>query len=242
MSASNGHGVEVVIEHVRKSFEGGLIRSLEDVNLRIEPGEFISLMGPSGSGKSTLLNLIGALDRPDSGSISVGARRIEDLRNPAEYRAEIVGFVFQLHHLIPTLSALENVQMPMLGRHHSRKAREARARELLNEVGLSHRLNANPGTLSGGERQRVTIARALANRPRLLLADEPTGALDSVTGVRIMALLQKLREQYQMTTLVVTNDVAIAAIADRAYRMRDGRVEPLDEPPTPGAERQPEQA
>jgi putative ABC transport system ATP-binding protein len=242
VNESNGNGVEVAVEHVRKSFEGGLIRSLEDVNLRIEPGEFVSLMGPSGSGKSTLLNLIGALDRPDSGSIRVGARRIENLRNPVEYRAEIVGFVFQLHHLIPTLSALENVQMPMLGRHHPRKAREARAHELLNEVGLSHRLNANPGTLSGGERQRVAIARALANRPRLLLADEPTGALDSVTGVRIMALLQKLREQYQMTTLVVTNDVAIAAIADRAYRMRDGRVEPLDEPPTPGAERQPEQA
>ena len=242
MSASNGHGVEVVIEHVRKSFEGGLIRSLEDVSLHIEPGEFVSLMGPSGSGKSTLLNLIGALDRPDSGSINVGTHQIENLRNPSEYRAGVVGFVFQLHHLIPTLSALENVQVPMLGRHHSRKERETRARELLNEVGLSHRLNANPGTLSGGERQRVAIARALANRPCLLLADEPTGALDSVTGQRIMLLLQRLREQYQMTTLVVTNDVAVAATADRAYRMRDGCVEPLDEPPTPGARPQPAQA
>lgn len=227
MSASKEHGVEVAIEHVRKSFEGGLIRSLEDVTLRIEPGEFVSLMGPSGSGKSTLLNLIGALDKPDSGSITVGERRIENLHNPSEYRAGVVGFVFQLHHLIPTLSALENVQMPMLGRRHARKAREARARELLNEVGLSHRLNANPGTLSGGERQRVAIARALANRPRLLLADEPTGALDSVAGERIMALLKRLREQYQMTTLVVTNDAAVGAAADRAYRMRDGRVEPI---------------
>lgn len=227
MSASKEHGVEVAIEHVRKSFEGGLIRSLEDVTLRIEPGEFVSLMGPSGSGKSTLLNLIGALDKPDSGSITVGERRIENLHNPSEYRAGVVGFVFQLHYLIPTLSALENVQMPMLGRRHARKAREARARELLNEVGLSHRLNANPGTLSGGERQRVAIARALANRPRLLLADEPTGALDSVAGERIMALLKRLREQYQMTTLVVTNDAAVGAAADRAYRMRDGRVEPI---------------
>ena len=239
MSASNGQGVEVVIEHVRKSFEGGLIRSLEDVTLHIEPGEFVSLMGPSGSGKSTLLNLIGALDRPDAGSISVGTHRIENLRNPSEYRAGVVGFVFQLSNLIPTLSALENVQLPMLGRHHSRKEREARARELLEEVGLSHRVNANPGTLSGGERQRVAIARALANRPCLLLADEPTGALDSANGERIMALLKRLREQYQMTILVVTNDVAVAAAADRAYRMRDGRVEPIDEPLTPGARRRP---
>lgn len=242
MSTSNGHGVEVVIEHVRKSFEGGLIRSLEDVTLRIEPGGFVSLMGPSGSGKSTLLNLIGALDKADSGSITVGGRRLENLRSPSEYRAVVVGFVFQLSNLIPTLTALENVQLPMLGRRRPRKEREARAKELLEEVGLSHRLNANPGTLSGGERQRVAIARALANRPCLLLADEPTGALDSVTGVRIMALLQKLREQYQMTTLVVTNDVAVAANADHSYRMRDGRVEPLDQPPTPVAEPRPEQA
>jgi len=239
VSASNGHGVKVVIEHVRKSFEGGLIRSLEDVTLHIAPGEFVSLMGPSGSGKSTLLNLIGALDRPDSGSISVGTYRVENLRNPSEYRAGVVGFVFQLSNLIPTLSALENVQLPMLGRHHSRKEREARASELLEQVGLSHRLNANPGTLSGGERQRVAIARALANRPCLLLADEPTGALDSVTGMLIMTLLQRLREQYQMTTLVVTNDVGVAAAADRGYRMRDGCVEPIDEPPTPGAKRRP---
>ena len=242
MSANNGHGVAVTVEHVRKSFEGGLIRSLEDVTLQIEPGEFVSLMGPSGSGKSTLLNLIGALDKPDSGSIRVGAQQIESLRNPSEYRAGVIGFVFQLSNLIPTLSALENVQLPMLGRHNSRKEREARAQDLLEEVGLSHRLDANPGTLSGGERQRVAIARALANRPCLLLADEPTGALDSVTGERIMLLLQRLREQHQMTTLVVTNDVGVAAAADRAYRMRDGRVEPLDQPPTPYAGPPPERA
>ncbi|MGA9762110.1 MAG: ABC transporter ATP-binding protein [Gaiellaceae bacterium] len=242
MSANSGKGVQVVVEHVRKSFEGGLIRSLEDVTMGIEPGEFVSLMGPSGSGKSTLLNLIGALDKPDSGSIRVGSHRIESLSNPSEYRAGVVGFVFQLSNLIPTLSALENVQVPMFGRHHSRKERETLARELLEEVGLSHRLDANPGTLSGGERQRVAIARALANRPCLLLADEPTGALDSVTGERIMLLLKRLREQHQMTTLVVTNDVVVAAAADRAYRMRDGRVEPLDQPPTPAAEPQPERA
>jgi putative ABC transport system ATP-binding protein len=238
----SGSGVEVVITHVRKSFEGGLIRSLEDVSLRIEPGEFVSLMGPSGSGKSTLLNLIGALDRPDSGTIVVGGRSIESLRDRSDYRANIVGFVFQLHNLIPTLNALENVQVPMLGHTHSRREREERARRLLTEVGLAHRLHANPGTLSGGERQRVAIARALANNPCLLLADEPTGALDSVTGERIMKLLKGLRDQHHMTTLVVTNDVAVGAAADRAYRIRDGRVEAITEPLTPDAGLRPEPA
>jgi ABC-type lipoprotein export system ATPase subunit len=212
------------------------------VSLQIKPGEFVSLMGPSGSGKSTLLNLIGALDRPDSGSIVVGGRRIDGMENSSEYRATVVGFVFQLHNLIPTLNALENVQVPMLGHHRSRKVREERARELLTEVGLSHRLHANPGTLSGGERQRVAIARALANRPCLLLADEPTGALDSVTGERIMALLKRLRDQHQMTTLVVTNDPAVGAAADRVYRIRDGRVEPITEPLIPASAPRPEQA
>lgn len=218
-------GVEVVVEHVRKGFENGLIRSLEDVSLRIDPGEFVSLIGPSGSGKSTLLNLIGALDRPDGGRIVVGENDLSQLNSPSRYRAEIVGFVFQSHNLIPTLNALENVQVPMLGRGLSRKRREQRARELLTQTGLAHRLHAYPATLSGGERQRVAIARALANRPCLLLADEPTGALDSATGERIMALLESLRRKYRMTILAVTNDMATAAGADRTLRMHDGRVE-----------------
>jgi putative ABC transport system ATP-binding protein len=234
-SANGGHGVEVVVEHVRKGFEGGLIRSLEDVSLRIEAGEFVSLIGPSGSGKSTLLNLIGALDRPDAGYIAVGGHRLEQLRHPSRYRADIVGFVFQFHNLITTLNALENVQVPLLGKRLPRKERERRARELLSEVDLGHRLNAYPGTLSGGERQRVAIARALANHPCLLLADEPTGSLDSASGERIMDLLKGLRDQYQMTVLVVTNDLATAATADRTLRMRDGRVEEVDGPATPAA-------
>ena len=235
VSTTGGHGVEVVVEHVRKGFEGGLISSLEDVSLRIEPGEFVSLIGPSGSGKSTLLNLIGALDRPDAGYIAVGGHRLEQLRHPARYRGDIVGFVFQFHNLITTLNALENVQVPLLGKSLSRKEREQRARDLLTEVDLAHRLNAYPGTLSGGERQRVAIARALANRPCLLLADEPTGSLDSAAGELIMALLKGLRDQYQMTILVVTNDLATAAAADRTLRMRDGRVEEVDGPVTPAA-------
>ncbi len=215
-------GAAVVVEGVRKSFEGGRVRALEDVSLRVEPGELVVLTGPSGCGKSTLLNLIGALDRPDAGSIRVDGESLERLLDPAEYRAATVGFVFQFHHLIPTLSALENVQVPMLGRGLGRAQREARARELLAEVGLAERDDAYPTTLSGGERQRVAIARALANGPRLLLADEPTGALDRETGERILELLQGLRERHGTTILLVTNDDEVAAHADRTLRLRDG--------------------
>ena len=217
-------GVEVVVHHVSKSFEGGKIRALEDVTFQIEPGEFVSLTGPSGCGKSTLLNLIGLLDRPDAGSISVGGTPLERLEDASEYRATTVGLVFQFHNLIMTLSAIENVQVPMIGRER-RAERERRARELLAEVGLSHRVRASASTLSGGERQRVAIARALANRPRLLLADEPTGALDSETGAQILHLLKTLREQRGVTTLLVTNDPDVAASADRILRLRDGRIE-----------------
>jgi putative ABC transport system ATP-binding protein len=214
-------GVAVVVEHVRKGFEGGRIHALEDVSLRIEPGELVALTGPSGCGKSTLLNLIGALDRPDAGEIRVGDEDVGRLDDPSRYRAETVGFVFQFHNLMTTLTALENVQVPMLG-HGSRGAREQRARDLLVEVGLGERMNSYPPTLSGGERQRVAIARALANGPRLLLADEPTGALDSETGAQILDLLRRVREEHGMTVLLVTNDDGVAAQAERVLRIRDG--------------------
>jgi putative ABC transport system ATP-binding protein len=217
-------GVEVTIEGVSKAFEEGRIQALVDVSLRLEPGDFVSLTGPSGCGKSTLLNLIGALDLPDSGSIVVGGRHLEALDNPADYRAGTVGFVFQFNNLIPTLTALENVQVPMFGRGLSRSRREERAHELLEECALPHRLQSYPATLSGGERQRVAIARALANDPPLLLADEPTGALDSATGGQIVELLLALREQRGMTILLVTNDGDVAETADRMLRLRDGRV------------------
>jgi putative ABC transport system ATP-binding protein len=217
-------GAEVVVEHVAKAFEVGRIAALEDVSFRIAPGELVALTGPSGSGKSTLLNLIGALDRPDRGSIVVDGRRLEELDDPAAYRAGVVGFVFQFHNLIPTLSALENVQIPMIGRNSSRGERQARARSLLDEVGLARRVNARPSVLSGGERQRVAIARALANEPRLLLADEPTGSLDSETGAQVLRLLRRLREEHGMTILLVTNDRGVAAESDRVLRLLDGRV------------------
>jgi putative ABC transport system ATP-binding protein len=214
-------GAEVVVENVVKAFEGGAIRALDGVSFRIDANEFVALTGPSGCGKSTLLNVIGLLDRPDSGSITVGGEALERVSDAAEYRASTVGFVFQFHHLVPTLNALENVQVPMLGRR-SRSERTARARALLAEVGLSQRELSRPGTLSGGERQRVAIARALANEPRLLLADEPTGALDSETGAQVLELLVRLREGYETTVLMVTNDEVAAAAADRRLGLRDG--------------------
>jgi putative ABC transport system ATP-binding protein len=230
-------GVEVAVEGVSKSFEGGRIRALVDATFRLEPGDFVSVTGPSGGGKSTLLNLIGALDRPDSGSIVVGGERLEALENPSEYRAATVGFVFQFHHLIPTLNALENVQLPMMGRGVGRADRERRAKTLLEDCAIGHRAAASPGTLSGGERQRVAIARALANGPRLLLADEPTGALDSTTGDQIVELLVGLRDRRGMTILLVTNDEEVAEVADRTLRIRDGRVEPKSAPTTASAPR-----
>ncbi|HET7566843.1 MAG TPA: ABC transporter ATP-binding protein [Gaiellaceae bacterium] len=215
------NGAAVTVEHVRKSFEGGRIGALEDVSLQLAPGEIVALTGASGSGKSTLLNLIGALDRPDAGSIHVGGEDVTHLEDAAAYRATTVGFVFQFHNLIATLTALENVQVPMIGRR-GRAEREQRARELLAEVGLAHRVASYPPTLSGGERQRVAIARALANEPRVLLADEPTGALDSETGGQIIDLLRRVRDEHGTTILLVTNDDAVAAEADRTLRIRDG--------------------
>jgi len=221
-------GADVRVSHVRKSFEGGRIRALEDVTLSLDAGELVALTGPSGCGKSTLLNLIGALDRPDAGEILVGGRDVAHLDDPARYRARTVGFVFQFHHLITTLNAHENVQVPMFGLH-GRAERERRARELLGEVGLAERARSYPPTLSGGERQRVAIARALANEPRLLLADEPTGALDSDTGAQIVELLRGVRDEHGTTILLVTNDDRVAAQADRVLRIRDGSLSESEE-------------
>ncbi|MDE3191988.1 MAG: ABC transporter ATP-binding protein [Acidobacteriota bacterium] len=222
-------GAQVDVGHVRKSFEGGRIKALEDVSLHLDAGELVALTGPSGGGKSTLLNLIGSLDRPDAGEIVVGGLDVTRLDDPARYRAETVGFVFQFHNLITTLNAVENVQIPMLGTR-PRAERERRAHALLDEVGLGDRVRSYPPTLSGGERQRVAIARALANDPRLLLADEPTGALDSTTGGQILDLIRRVRDEHGTTILMVTNDDGVAAQADHVLQMRDGTLSSADEP------------
>jgi putative ABC transport system ATP-binding protein len=228
----------IEVAHVAKSFEGGRIRALDDVSFTVADGELLALTGPSGCGKSTLLNLIGALDRPDEGEIRVGGEDLARLSDSSRYRAETIGFVFQFHNLISTLTALENVQVPMLGRT-SRAEREHRARDLLEEVGLAARMRSYPPTLSGGERQRVALARALANEPSVLLADEPTGALDSETGAQIVALLRRVRDEHGTTILLVTNDDAVAAQADRVLRLRDGRLAATSEPATAPLQRQP---
>jgi putative ABC transport system ATP-binding protein len=217
--------VDVVVDRVTKSFEGGRVIALDGVSVELAAGEFAAVVGPSGCGKSTLLNLIGALDVPDAGTIEVGGTDLNHLPDPASYRASTVGFVFQFHHLIATLDARENVQVPMIGRGLPRRKRVAKADELLRACAIEHRATASPRTLSGGERQRVAIARALTNDPKLLLADEPTGALDSVTGAQIVELLLRLRAERGMTIVLVTNDDTVAGVADRTLRIRDGRVD-----------------
>jgi ABC-type lipoprotein export system ATPase subunit len=222
-AAGRRAGAEVVVEKVSKSYDGRIV-AVRDASLRIHPGEFVSLSGPSGCGKSTLLNLIGSLARPDSGSIAVDGVAVQDLRSPADYRRTTVGFVFQLHHLLPMLSAGGNVEVPLIGSGLGRRERRERARELLGEVGLAERVDHLAEQLSGGERQRVAVARALANRPRLLLADEPTGALDSESSKRVLDLLAVLSGRHGMTMLVVSYDPEVGRHSDRTLRMADGRI------------------
>jgi putative ABC transport system ATP-binding protein len=208
---------------VTKTYDGR-IQALRDVSLHLEPGEFVALTGPSGSGKSTLLQLIGGLDHPDSGDVRVDAISVPELKHPAAFRRDVIGFVFQLHYLLPHLSARANVELAMIGNGDNRAARAARARQLLGEVGLGDRTEDLPSELSGGERQRIAVARALANSPRLLLADEPTGALDTQTGARVLDLMEALRERRGMTMLVVSYDPAVAERAGRELHLRDGQL------------------
>ena len=226
--ADDRHGARVVVEHVRREHPGGIV-AVADVSLTLEPGEFVVLTGPSGSGKTSFLSIVGALDRPTSGRIVVdGAPLATSSDQLARYHREVVGFVFQHHHLLAHLPACANVELPMLGAGIGRRERRERAADLLREVGLAHRLDEAAGHLSGGERQRVALARALANDPRLLLADEPTGSLDSESTQRVLDLLEAVRERRGMTLMVVTYEPLIGRGADRVLHMRDGRLVPGD--------------
>jgi putative ABC transport system ATP-binding protein len=187
-------------------------------------GEFVAVIGPSGCGKTTLLQLLGALDRPSSGTLLYRGNSIPNLPNPPAYRALEIGFIFQSFHLLPTFTALENVQIPMFETGLSASERNDRAVDLLKSVGLEHRLNHFPAKLSGGERQRVAIARSLANGPSVLLADEPTGNLDSENARLILDLIVKLRREKKMTLVLVTHDLTIARLASRTIQMKDGRI------------------
>jgi len=218
---------EIIVETrdlVKIYGDGAEVRALDGVNLRVDRGEFISVMGPSGSGKSTLLNMIGALDRPTSGQTLVNGEDLAKVRDLDTFRARTVGFIFQLHNLIPTLTARENVEVPMMGQPMGRGKRRRRAKELLELVGLADRMGHLPNQLSGGERQRVAIARALANRPALVLADEPTGDLDSQSGAEVIGLMHQLNQELGTTIVVVTHDPAVARRTNRVLVMRDGDI------------------
>jgi len=210
---------------VFKTYDEGRIEALRGVDLSISAGEYMAITGPSGSGKSTLLHMLGGLDSPTSGQVFFGSAELGKSINLDTYRSKNVGFIFQAFHLMPTLRAIENVQLPMIGSSRKRFDRADRATQLLDEVGLAHRMMQFPNQLSAGERQRVAIARALANDPEILLADEPTGNLDSVNSARIMEILIGIQKQRGMTLIVVTHENDIAHSAARQIRFRDGRIE-----------------
>jgi lipoprotein-releasing system ATP-binding protein len=218
----------VKVSGLSKSFAhmGNTLEVLKDIELEIRPGEILSIVGASGAGKSTLLHCIGTLDLPTSGRITLDGVELTTLpaAKLANVRNRSIGFVFQFHHLLPEFSALENVMLPGLIRGDSRRAMEKRARELLGEVGLTHRLTHRPGELSGGEQQRVAIARALTLEPKLLLADEPTGNLDSATSDAIHDLFFEINRQHNTTIVVVTHNPSFAERMPRVVEMRDGRI------------------
>ena len=203
--------------------------------MTIAAGEFVAIQGPSGSGKSTLLHILGALNVPSGGEVRFRGTALERHTDLSAFRARTVGFVFQMSHLLPTLSALENVQIPMFEMPWPADERRRRALALLDAVGLPGRLHHRPVNLSGGERQRVAIARSLANEPLLLLADEPTGNLDSTHAERIMALLMTIHSERRITLVVVTHDDAVATQAQRVLRMLDGRIASETRRPSPAA-------
>ena len=217
---------ELILEArgLRKTYDLGRVRALDGVDLSVERGELLSIVGPSGSGKSTLLHVLGALERPDAGTVRLDGRDLADEPRLDRVRALSIGFVFQLHNLVPALTARENVELPLYALRVRAAERRERALAMLAAVDLSERADHRPTQLSGGERQRVAIARALVNRPRLVLADEPTGDLDQENGRRILALLGRLQAERGLSLVLVTHDADIAASAGRTVRLVDGRI------------------
>ncbi len=214
----------IEIQNLKKSYDEGTIKALNGIDLKIKKGEFVSIMGPSGSGKSTLLNMIGALDKGDEGSLKVAGIDLMQKKDLSQFRSSEIGFVFQLHNLIPNLTVVENVQIPMLETPISSKKMEKRALDLLKKVELEDKINQRPTKLSGGERQRVAIARALVNHPSIILADEPTGSLDSKTGDIILGLLKNIHKKENVTLIMVTHESYVANMADRIINVLDGKI------------------
>ncbi len=221
----------IKLENVVRVYQMGKtqVQALRGLNLEISDGEFVAIMGPSGSGKSTLMHLVGGLDLPTQGQVVLDGVDIaqQNGNQLAELRGKKIGFVFQTFNLVPTLSALKNVELPMVFQKVPRRERYERAKKLLEQVGLGDRLNHKPSELSGGECQRVALARALANDPQILLADEPTGNLDAESGEQIMQILKKLNEEKKMTIIVVTHNPEVARYAHRVIRMRYGQIEEI---------------
>jgi len=218
------------VSHLTKQFSSGdgMVTAINDISFSVPEGQFASVIGRSGSGKSTLLSLLGALDKPSSGTIEVGSQDLTKLSDHAliGYRCRAIGFVFQNYNLVPNLTAIENVMLPMEFAGKSAGERKQRAEALLQQVGLEGpKQQRKPGRLSGGEQQRVAIARALANKPKLILADEPTGNLDSQTGKMIFDLLHNLSRTEQVTVIVVTHDLSIAGKTDKTFQLQDGALQ-----------------
>ena len=213
----------IQVDRVERTYPDGDVRALRGVSLHVMPGESVAITGPSGCGKSTLLHILGSLDLPTSGTVAFNGKDLRTLDHD-DYRARQIGFVFQSFYLLPTLSALETVQVPMFEAELASGDRGARAESLLEEVGMSHRAGQYPSRLSVGERQRIAIARALANSPKALLADEPTGNLDSKTQDEVLILLDRLRRERGLTLLMVTHSSDVAKACDRVIKMRDGLI------------------
>ncbi|EKQ53374.1 MAG: ABC-type antimicrobial peptide transport system, ATPase component [Methanobacterium sp. Maddingley MBC34] len=220
---NNGNIVE--IKNLKKGYDKGRIKALNGIDLEIRKGEFVSIIGPSGSGKSTLLNMIGALDTADDGMISVAGKNLLESKDLSDFRSNEIGFIFQLHNLIPNLTVLENVTIPMYGNGLKGHEMAERAMKLLAYVKLENKTKRKPTELSGGERQRVAIARALANNPSIILADEPTGSLDSKNGQMILQRLKELHEKENVTLIMVTHDMKVASLAERTIEVLDGQIQ-----------------
>lgn len=212
------------LTNVLKQYDNGAVTALNNINLSIERGSFVSIIGPSGSGKSTLLNMLGALDSPDSGQVIINGVDLAKQKDLSDFRRHEIGFIFQLHNLLPNLNVQENVEIPLMDADMSEKDKHRRALLFIEAVGLLDKRKQKPNKLSGGERQRVAIARALVNFPSIILADEPTGALDTKNGRKVLDVLRFVHESIDATLIIVTHDIDVARLADRTIEIRDGRV------------------
>ena len=212
------------LTNVLKQYDDGDVIALNNINLSIEKGSFVSIIGPSGSGKSTLLNMLGALDSPDSGQVIINGVDLAREKDLSDFRRHEIGFIFQLHNLLPNLNVQENVEIPLMDAKMSEKDKHRRASLFIEAVGLLDKRKQKPNKLSGGERQRVAIARALVNVPSIILADEPTGALDTKNGQKVLDVLRFVHESIGATLIIVTHDINVARMADRTIEIRDGQV------------------